>query len=127
MNTISGYVLSVEFTDTISQIKLSTELGDFYCVILENPKTVDYLTGGKSLKLIFKDADLILTKERIFKINSFEGEIKSITFGEIFSAINFQAKNYQFSTILSKYEAQDFKVSDKIYAYIKPTSIILEV
>lgn len=127
MNTIQAYVVSVEFTDTISQVKLTTELGDFYCIVLENPNTVDYLKLGKSVKLLFKENDFILSKERIFRINTFEGEIKSITFGEIFSAINFQAKNYQFSAILSKYEAEDFKVDDKIYIYIKPTNIILEV
>ncbi|MDM7273994.1 hypothetical protein [Sulfurihydrogenibium azorense] len=127
MNTIQAYVVSVEFTDTISQVKLSTELGDFYCIVLENPNTVDYLKVGKSVKLIFKENDFIFSKEKIFKINTFEGVIKSITEGEIFYMINFEAKNYQFSALLSKHEVDDFKINDKIYVYIKPTNIILEV
>jgi molybdopterin-binding protein len=127
MNTVDGIISEIESADTISNVKIDTDIGNFHCLILENPDTANYLKTGNKVKLIFKDADFIICKEKIYSFNTFEATIKSLSSGKIVSTLTVESKNYKFSILLSNQEAKGLKTNEKVFLYIKPTNIIIEV
>ncbi len=129
MTKVKGYIVGLEFTDTISQVKLSTELGDFYCVILENPDTVNYLRMGNEVNLIFKESDYTVSKEKVYPFNTIEGNVNSIVKGEIFVKVVIKNKDYEFSALITnpEFESLNIQINQKLHFFVKPTSVILEV
>lgn len=129
MTKVKGYIVGLEFTDTISQVKLSTELGDFYCVILENPDTVNYLRMGNEVNLIFKESDYTVFKEKVYPFNTIEGNVRSIVKGEIFVKVVIKNKDYEFSALITnpEFESLNIQINQKLHFFVKPTSVILEV
>jgi molybdopterin-binding protein len=129
MTKVKGYIVGLEFTDTISQVMLSTELGDFYCVILENPDTVNYLRMGNEVNLIFKESDYTVFKEKVYPFNTIEGNVRSIVKGEIFVKVVIKNKDYEFSALITnpEFESLNIQINQKLHFFVKPTSVILEV
>ncbi|WP_297887124.1 TOBE domain-containing protein [Sulfurihydrogenibium sp.] len=129
MNIVKGYIVGIEFTDTISQIKLNTEIGDFYCVVLENPDTANYLKIDNTVNLIFKETDFVVCRDKIHPFNTFQGTVKSIFKGQLFTRVFIENKGLQFSALITNLEFDNLliDIGSQIYFYIKPTNIILEV
>lgn len=129
MNIVKGRIVGIEFTDTISQVKLNTEIGSFYCVILENPETAKYLKLDNMVNLIFKEVDIVVCRDKIYSFNTFQGTVKSFFRGKIITRIIIDNNNCQFIALITNLEFDNLfiDVGSQLYFYIKPTNIILEV
>ncbi|MGC9080843.1 TOBE domain-containing protein, partial [Sulfurihydrogenibium sp.] len=115
--------------DTISNLKIKTELGEFYCLVLETPQTADYIKVGKNLKLLLKEGDFILTRERIYPFNSFEAKVKEVEVSEILVRVKLTSGKYEFVALITKQEFEhlSIKPEDYVFLFVKATNIILEV
>lgn len=129
MNIIEGYIKEIKSSDTFSDVKIQTDIGIFHCVLLESPSTADYLKLNNNVKLIFKETDFILCKDVLHSFNTIEGVIKSILKGKILTKVIVENKNYEFSALITnpEFESLNIQLSQKIYLFVKPTNIILEV
>ena len=129
MNSLDGVITDFKSVDTISSVNVSTEVGEFCCVILENPQTASHLKRENKVKMIFKETNFFISKNEVYKFNSFRSVIKEILLGDIFVKLLMESNNHPFSVLVTRkeFETFDLKLNDEIYVYIKPTNILLEV
>jgi molybdopterin-binding protein len=128
MNKILATIEEIKSKDSISIIKLKSDLGIFYTAILESPDSFTTLKKGKKVFFLFKETDAFLHKEKLLKINTIKGKIKNIQEGELFIRLILQAKDYEISMLFTKIELDMLKINlnDAIYIFVKPTQIMLE-
>ena len=128
MNKILATIEEIKSKDSISIIKLKSELGIFYTAILESSDSFTTLKKGKKVFFLFKETDAFLLKEKLLKINTIKGNIKNIQEGELFIRLILQAKDYEISMLFTKIELDMLKINlnDAIYIFVKPTQIMLE-
>ncbi|WP_456403176.1 hypothetical protein [Persephonella sp.] len=133
MNEISGEIYSINSDHLLSELTVKTEIGNFFIVLLETPKTADYLKIGKSVNLLFKETEVEIFKNCSFLekrfLNLFSGSIVSINRGKVLSKISIKSGNYQFESIIldRSVDMQELKVNDNISFHIKPNEITVEV
>ena len=128
MNKILATIQEIQSMDSISIIKLKSNLGIFYSTILESSDSLSNIKKGKMVSFLFKETDAFLLKEKLFKTNTIKGKVKKIQKGELFIRLVLQAKNYEISLLFTKIEIDVLKINvdDSIYLFVKPTQIMLE-
>ncbi|MGB9732275.1 hypothetical protein [Calditerrivibrio nitroreducens] len=129
MNRLAGIITNFHSVDTMSTVNVNTEIGEFCCVILENPQTATYLKKENKVKLLFKETNFFISKNQIYNFNSFRTIIKDILLADIFVKLAVESNNYFFCVLITKkeFETFDLNLNDEIFVYIKPTNIILEI
>ena len=128
MNRILATIQEIHSRDSISIIKLKSDLGIFYSTILESSDSLSNLKKSKTVCFLFKETDAFLLKEKLIKINTIQGKVKNLQKGELFIRLILQAKNYEISLLFPKIEIDVLKINvdDSIYLFVKPTQIMLE-
>jgi len=128
MNKILATIQEIHSRDSISIIKLKSDLGIFYSTILESSDSLSNLKKSKTVCFLFKETDAFLLKEKLIKINTIQGKVKNLQKGELFIRLILQAKNYEISLLFPKIEIDVLKINvdDSIYLFVKPTQIMLE-
>ncbi len=128
MNRILATIQEIQSMDSISIIKLKSDLGIFYSTILESSDSLSKIKKGKMVYFLFKETDAFLLKEKLLKANTIKGKVKNIQKGELFIRLVLQAKNYEISLLFTKIEIDILKINvdDSIYLFVKPTQIMLE-
>ena len=129
MNVLEGAIESFETCDGMSNLKIKTKLGYFYCIVLETPQTVGYVKEGVELKLLLKDSDFIILKEPMYPFNTIKGVLKHIEESNILVNLNIQTEDLNLSCLTTKkeFEHLNLKLNDIVFLYIKSTNILLEV
>jgi molybdate transport system regulatory protein len=130
MNKIKGKITEIESDNYISIVGVDTEIGKFYSLIVETPKTANYLKIGNKVNLLFKETEVEILRNCFFekKLNTFEGKISKINTGKVLSKVFIKVKNLNITSVSATkgIELLEVKENENINFYIKPNEIVIE-
>ena len=104
MNKLSGKIIQIESSQHLSIVDIDVGGDIFSAVVLETPKTADYLKEGNAVTLLFKETEVSIAKNlkgAISLRNRFKAVIKKIETSPILSKIVLSYKNLGIISIIS--------------------------
>ncbi len=63
MNVLSGIVKEIQSQGNLSLVKVTVTDLDLTSIVIETPESTDYLQVGTSVKVMFKETEVIMSKE----------------------------------------------------------------
>jgi molybdopterin-binding protein len=130
MNSLKGKITSLKTNGSLSLVTILVEDVFFNTIVIETPDTASYLKTGNSIKVIFKETEVVIGKGISHTIsiqNKVIGEILELKKGELLSKLIINTTVGQLIAVIttdSLYQLQ-LEVGEKITAMIKTTEIML--
>jgi len=130
MNVLKGVISEIQSHEGISLVKLKSNNNTFTSIVLDIPGTADYLKEDNTVKIIFKETEVILSKDlnpSISVQNQILGRIESIKKGVILSQITISIGEDTIQSIITSNacEELDLKENQDILALIKTNEVSL--
>ncbi|GAA3744136.1 hypothetical protein GCM10022422_30240 [Flavobacterium ginsengisoli] len=127
MNVLKGIITEIQSHEGISLVKLKSNENIFTSIILDVP---DYLKENNTVKIIFKETEVIISKDlnpSISVQNQICGRIESIKKGVILSQITLSIGEDKIQSIITTNacEQLDLKENQNILALIKTNEVSL--
>ncbi|WP_343587001.1 TOBE domain-containing protein [Flavobacterium sp.] len=127
MNVLKGIITEIQSHEGISLVKLKSNENIFTSIILDVP---DYLKENNTVKIIFKETEVIISKDlnpSISVQNQIYGRIESIKKGVILSQITLSIGEDKIQSIITTNacEQLDLKENQNILALIKTNEVSL--
>lgn len=130
MNILNGEIASIQTNGSLSHVKVKIESIVFDTIIIETPETASYLKIGNHIKLIFKETEVIIGKNKTYSLsihNKIQGEILEIKNGALLSKLIIKTTigtivAVIISDALKKLQLQ---IGEKIIAMVKTTEIMI--
>ncbi len=132
INEIEGKISYIKEADSISYVKLKTEIGEFTALLIENPSSVSYLEIGNNVKVLFNASSVSLSKtkpESITISNVFEGKIKDTKSSDVLSLVLVECGSLNIKSMITNFSVErlNLKPEDRVFVLIKATDVMLEV
>lgn len=131
MNKITGNIVDIRSHGNLSivHVKLDDDTV-FSSIVIDTPDTLDYLQIGNKICLIFKETEVILTKDPVAKLslqNKISGTIKSIHKGKLISKITIDSVCGIINAIINTkaLEELDLHVRDSIIAMVNQNEVMI--
>ncbi len=130
MNKIPGEISQIESDEYISLIEIITKIGMFYSLIVETPKTADYLKIGNKVNLLFKETEVEILKhcypEKVLNIS--KGKVSKVQNGKILSKVFIKNSDLEVVSVTTTkgLKMLNIKENEEIFFYIKPNEIVIE-
>lgn len=130
MNVINGIISHIESHEEISLVKVKSGDVTFSSIVLDTPETSDYLKIENRVKIIFKETEVMISKDlnpNISIQNKLLCRIESIQKGVILSQINLVHNEQTIKSIITRNacEQLDLKENDIVLALIKTNEVSL--
>ena len=130
MNTLNGIITAIRSHEGLSLVKVKSNNTIFTSIVLDTPETVSYLKIDHSVKIIFKETEVIISKDfnpNISIQNRLLCTIQSIKKGVILSQINLVAGEIMIKSIITSNACDQLalKENDTILALIKTNEVSL--
>ena len=130
MNRLSGHISEVKADGALSQVTVKLSAGTVIkAIVIENPETAAYLRKDHPIYLIFKETEVILSKEeqKLSLLNKIKAKVNKIRKGTLLSEVHLRSADGPIRAVISS-EALDhlnLKVEDPVIAMIKQNEIML--
>ena len=130
MNVLTGTISQIQSHEGISLVKVRSSDVVFSSIVLDTPETAYYLQVERAVKIIFKETEVIISKDLKSNIsiqNQLPCRIESIKKGVILSQINLRYKDQIIKSIITSNacEQLDLKENDNVMALIKTNEVSL--
>lgn len=130
MNVLIGNISQIQSHEGISLVKVRSSDIVFSSIVLDTPETAHYLQVENSVKIIFKETEVIISKDlkpNISIQNQLSCRIESIKKGVILSEINLMHEDQIIKSIITSNacEQLDLKENDSVMALIKTNEVSL--
>ena len=130
MNILTGTISQIQSHEGISLIKVRSSNVIFSSIVLDTPETADYLQVEREVRIIFKETEVIISKDLNANIsiqNQLSCCIESIKKGVILSQINLMHEDQIIKSIITSNacEQLDLKENDSVMALIKTNEVSL--
>jgi molybdate transport system regulatory protein len=130
MNILIGTITGIQSHNDLSLIKVMSNGITFTAIILDTSVTADYLAEGKSIQLLFKETEVIISKDLDINIsiqNRIPCKIQSIIIGNILSQVNLLFGEMIIKSIITSNAVKQLvlKENDIVLALIKTNEISL--
>lgn len=130
MNIINGIISGIESHEGISLVKVQSQNVIFTSIVLDTPETSDYLKIENRVRIIFKETEVMISKDlnpNISIQNELLCRIESIQKGVILSQINLVYEHQTIKSIITRNacEQLDLKENDAVLALIKTNEVSL--
>jgi molybdate transport system regulatory protein len=130
MNTLNGNITAIQSHEGISLVKVKTNDTIFTSIVLDTPQTASYLETGHSVKIIFKETEVIISKDSKPNIsiqNQLQCTIESIKKGVLLSQINLNFGQTIIESIITTNACEQLQLNknDTVLALIKTNEISL--
>lgn len=130
MNIVNGIISGIESHEGISLIKVKAAAVVFSSIVLDTPETSDYLKIGNSVKVIFKETEVLISKDlnpNISIQNKLLCRIDSIQNGVILSQINLVHETQTIKSIITRNACEQLQLqeNDTVLALIKTNEVSL--
>jgi molybdate transport system regulatory protein len=91
MNSYSGYIEQLETSEDLTLVTIRVgEKVVFKSIIIDTPKTVNYLELGHKIDVVFKETEVVISTEPnppISLQNKIDGKITSLLAGDLLSRL----------------------------------------
>lgn len=130
MNILNGNISQVQSHEGISLVRVQSSGVTFSAIVLDTPETSGYLKTGNEVRIIFKETEVMISKDlnpNISIQNKLLCRIESIENGAILSQINLMHDQQAIKSIITRNacEQLDLKENDTILALIKTNEVSL--
>jgi molybdopterin-binding protein len=130
MNTLNGIISEIQSHEGISLVKVKSNNAIFSSIVLDTPETASYLKIDNAVKIIFKEIEVIISKDTNPNIsiqNQLPCSIESIRKGVLLSQINLVFGKTIIKSIITTNacEQLDLKENDSVLALIKTNEVSL--
>ena len=130
MNSIIAEIISVEVKESLSLVRLLSGKTKFTSIVIDTPKTANYLREGQKLNVIFKETEVIVGKGNNHLIslqNKFFGTIKKIESGDLLSRVSIDTDVGVITSIITNNAVNqlDLKKGVEVTAMVKTNEIML--
>jgi molybdate transport system regulatory protein len=130
MNTLNGNITAIQSHEGISLVKVKSNDTIFTSIVLDTPETASYLEIGQTIKIIFKETEVIISKDSSPNIsiqNRLQCTIESIKKGVLLSQINLNFGETIIESIITTNACEQLQLekNDTVIALIKTNEISL--
>lgn len=130
MNIVNGIISGIESHEGISLIKVNAATVVFSSIVLDTPETSDYLKIGNSVKVIFKETEVMISKDlnpNLSIQNKLLCRIDSIQNGVILSQINLVYESQTIKSVITRNACEQLQLqeNDTVLALIKTNEVSL--
>lgn len=130
MNILTGTISQIQSHEGISLVKVRSGEVIFSSIVLDTPETAHYLKVENTVKIIFKETEVIISKDLKANIsiqNQLLCRIDAIKKGVILSEINLMHEDQIIKSIITSNacEQLDLKENDSVMALIKTNEVSL--
>ncbi|HEX9152496.1 MAG TPA: TOBE domain-containing protein [Flavobacterium sp.] len=130
MNTLNGTITAIQSHEGLSLVKVKSGNTTFSSIVLDTAETVSYLQLNHSVKIIFKETEVIISKDfnpNISIQNRVLCTIQSIKKGVILSQINLLSDQVSIKSIITSNACNQLalKENDAVMALIKTNEVSL--
>ncbi|WET03009.1 TOBE domain-containing protein [Flavobacterium sp. YJ01] len=130
MNILKGNISEIQSFEGISLVKVKSHDFIFSSIVLDTPDSADYLKESQAVKIIFKETEVIISKDLNLQIsvqNQIPCIVKSVKKGIILSQINLLADQQNIQSIITSNacEQLNLKENDNVIALIKTNEVSL--
>ncbi|CAM3548708.1 TOBE domain-containing protein [Flavobacterium chungbukense] len=130
MNVLKGIISEIQSHEGISLVKVKSNDFIFSSIVLDTPDTADYLKQNKAVKIIFKETEVIVSKDLNLKIsvqNQIPCLVKSLKKGILLTQINLLADRQIIQSIITTNacEQLNLKENDHVIALVKTNEVSL--
>ncbi len=130
MNRLKGNIEDIKIEGSLSLVSLNCGGTILKSIVIETPTSAPYLKIGNTVQLIFKETEVVITKDTELNIsmqNKLKGKITTIENSKLLSEITFTSVKEELSAIITSdavFQLQ-LSVGDEITALIKTNEIML--
>jgi molybdopterin-binding protein len=130
MNTLNGNITAIKSHEGISLLKVESNNTIFTSIVLDTPETASYLEKGQTIKIIFKETEVIISKDfkpNISIQNRLQCTIESIKKGVLLSQINLVFGESIIESIITTNACEQLQLekNDTVLALIKTNEVSL--
>ena len=131
MNILNGIITQIQSHEGISLVKVKTSNDIvFTSIVLDTPETAEYLKEENDIKIIFKETEVIISKDLDLNIsvqNQIPCVIQSIKAGVLLSQVNllFGETTIKSIVTINACKQLQLKENDKVLVLIKTNEISL--
>lgn len=130
MNILNGIISQIQSHEGISLVRVKSNDVTFSTIVLDTPETSDYLKIENPVKIIFKETEVVISKDlnpNISTQNKLLCRIESIHKGVILCQINLVHEQQVIKSIITRNacEELDLKENDMVLALIKTNEVSL--
>ena len=130
MNIPNGIISQIQSHEGISLVRVKSNDVTFSTIVLDTPETSDYLKIENPVKIIFKETEVVISKDlnpNISTQNKLLCRIESIHKGVILCQINLVHEQQVIKSIITRNacEELDLKENDMVLALIKTNEVSL--
>ena len=130
MNTLNGNITTIQSHEGISLVKVKSNDTIFTSIVLDTPETASYLQTGHSVKIIFKETEVIISKDSNPNIsiqNRLQCTIESIKKGILLSQINLDFGGTIIESIITTNACEQLQLekNDAVIALVKTNEVSL--
>ena len=130
MNILNGNITTIQSHEGISLVKVESNDTIFTSIVLDTPETASYLETGHLVKIIFKETEVIISKDlkpNISIQNRLDCTIESIKKGILLSQINLTFGKMTLKSIITTKACEQLQLekNDTVIALIKTNEISL--
>ncbi|WP_281227038.1 TOBE domain-containing protein [Flavobacterium aquiphilum] len=130
MNTLNGYITTIQSYQGISLVKVNSNNTLFTSIVLDTAETASYLKNGHFVKIIFKETEVIISKDlnpNLSIQNRMHCTIESIIKGVLLSQINLNFGETIVESIITTNACEELqlKKNDTVLALVKTNEVSL--
>lgn len=130
MNIFKGNISNIKTSGSLSLVEINVDGIIFKSIIIDTPETAFYLKINNDVKIIFKEAEVVISKgnlENISLQNKVSGLIIKIEKDELLSKITLKTKIGEIRSIITTDAVEQLvlKNGDEVVAMVKTNEMIL--
>ena len=130
MNLLLGNITEITTEGSLSLVKIKVRHTVFTAIVIDTPETAHYLKTGNSIKILFKETEVILAKKITGIIslqNKMECIIDSFEKGKLLCKIILRFGTYTIASVITRtaFDQLAIEENDEITAMIKTNEISL--
>lgn len=131
MNKLKAYISDIEVNGSLSLVTLKVSETCFLrTIIVETPQSVDYLTEGHPIFVMFKETEVVIATGDLSQIslqNRIPGSISQLDIGSLISKVHLQTDVGNIISIISTRAVNQLELHQnaKVTALIKLNEIML--
>jgi molybdate transport system regulatory protein len=130
MNLLTGVIEHIDISGNLSLVGIKVGECQFKSIVVETPETVDYLTIGGPVNVVFKETEVIIgigDNMQISLRNKMESTISSIEKGKLLTKLVLQTNAGEVISIITTNAVENLNLTEgaKVMAMVKTNEILL--
>ena len=130
MNILIGNITSIHGSESLSLVKIEVGGLMFTSIIIDTPESDVYFKIGNTVKVYFKETEVIIAKNELLNIsiqNKIPCTIISMKLGEILTELHLRFEDFDIKSLITTNACKtlNLKNGDAVLALIKTNEISL--